>query len=265
MEFDIKKREHPNLRNYKLDDLKLARQFAKRIYDEYGSYLMGVILFGSTARGSQGDYSDIDLLLVIDDISVELSEQLIQSLRIVTEKVIVETSKKLHVVTMKFTAFWEYMRNGDPVAINILRDGFPLVDTGFFLPMQQLLRQGRIRPTMESVYTYFDRAPRTLLNSNWHILQAVLDLYWAVIDSAHAALMRLGEVPPSPEHVGELIREKMVKPKLVEPKYAEIMEDFYKVQKMITSRQLKMMKGSAYDKYRKNAEDFVIRMKNFIG
>ena len=48
---------------------------------------------------------------------------------------------------------------------------------------------------------YFGRAPITLRNSKWHLNQATIDLYWAVIDATHAALMKLGEIPPSPEHI----------------------------------------------------------------
>jgi len=109
------------------------------------------------------------------------------------------------------TSFWEYIRNGDPIAINILRDGVALIDTGFFEPLQVLLRRGRIRPTQESIWLYFIRAPNTLHNSKWHILQATLDIYWACVDACHAALMKIGETPPTPEHVADLLEDKLVK------------------------------------------------------
>lgn len=265
MKFKIEKNNHPNLKSYDIEDLKIARTFTKKVYDEFGDYLMGVILFGSTARKTQTEFSDIDILLILDDLSINLSPEVVEAYRIITEKAIIDTSKRLHVVTMRFTAFWEYVRNGDPVGINILRDGLPLVDTGFFNPLQIMLRQGRIRPTLESIYIYLDRAPKTLLNSNWHIMQGVLDLYWAIIDSAHAALMRLGEIPASPEHVADMIEEKMVKPGLIEEKYAKIMRNFYDLQKMITYRRIETIKGVAYDRYRVDAEDFVDRMKKFVG
>lgn len=165
---------------------------------------------------------------------------------------------------MTFTSFWEYARAGDPVAVNILRDGVALIDTGFFEPVQALLIQGRVRPTHESVWSYFGRAPRTLLNSKWHVMQATLDLYWAVIDAAHSALMHEGAIPPSPEHVSDLLEEKLVKKKLLEQKYADIMEKFYKIMKGITHREIKEVTGKEYDGYLKEANTFVERMKKFI-
>jgi len=95
-------------------------------------------------------------------------------------------------------------------------------------------------------------------------LQATLDLYWAVIDAAHAALMRHGEIPPTPEHVADLLEQKLVKKKLLEHKYVTIMRHFYKLMKMITHREVKEIKGEEYDKYFKSAEDFVKRMREFV-
>jgi len=156
------------------------------------------------------------------------------------------------------------MRAGDPVGINILRDGVALIDSGFFEPLQALLKKGKIRPTSESIWTYYIRAPNTLHNSKWHLLQATLDMYWAVIDAAHAALMKHGEIPPTPEHVADLLEQKLVKKKLLEHKYVLIMRHFYKIMKGIVHREIKEIKGSDYDKYYKTAEDFVKRMREFV-
>jgi len=165
---------------------------------------------------------------------------------------------------MTLTSFWEYMREGDPVSINILRDGIPLEGKDIFNPLQALLIQGRVRPTKESIWAYFARSPRTLLNSKWHVLQATLDLYWAVIDASHAALMKQGEIPPSPEHVADLLEEKLVKKRLIEKKHADTMTKFYKLMKGITHREIKEISGAEYDKYLKEADDFVKRIQEFI-
>ena len=165
---------------------------------------------------------------------------------------------------MTLSSFWEYAKAGDPVVVNILRDGFALYDSGFYNPLQVLLKRGRIRPSEESVWRYFGRAPRTILNSRWHLLQATLDLYWAVIDSAHAALMRKNEIPPTPEHVAHMLDKIFVKKKLLEKKYVETMHKFYKLSKMITHREIKEIRGDQYDLYLKEANDFVQRMRILI-
>ena len=95
-------------------------------------------------------------------------------------------------------------------------------------------------------------------------MQAVLDLYWAVIDAAHSALMKIGEIPPTPEHVADLLEQKLVRKKLLEQKYVTTMRNLYKLMKMITHREIKELKGAEYDKYFKDAADFVARMRKLI-
>ena len=148
--------------------------------------------------------------------------------------------------------------------MNILRDGVALLDTGFFDPLRALLARGRIRPTPEAVWTYFARAPRTLHNSKWHVMQAVMDLYWAVVDAAHAALMKQGEIPPSPEQVADVLDEKLIKPKHIEKKYSDIMRKFYTLQKQIMYRQVREIQGKDYDVHLKDAQAFITRMDEFI-
>ncbi|MBI2574588.1 nucleotidyltransferase domain-containing protein [Candidatus Woesearchaeota archaeon] len=263
MEFRVQTIDNPNLGNYSKDDLGLAYDFSKRIYDEFGNFLKAIILFGSVARNRQKT-GDIDLLVIIDDVTTELSPEIVQAYRIIIEKTVAGTSTKLHVTSLKLSTFWEYIRSGDPIGINILREGVALLDTGFFDPLHALLIRGRIRPSPESIWTYFARAPKTIHNSRWHVLQAALDLYWAVIDSAHAALMKLGETPPSPDHVADLLEQRLVRQGLLDKRYADIMRSFYVLQKQILYREVRELSGVQYDKLLKDAQDFVAQMERFI-
>ncbi len=263
MEFKIQQIENPNLGQYSKDDISLAYDFSRKIYDEFGTFLKAIILFGSVARKGKSS-GDIDLLVIIDDVTVELSPEIVQTYRIVIEKTIAATSTRLHVTSLKLSTFWEYIRAGDPVGINIIRDGVALLDTGFFDPLHALLARGRIRPSPESVWTYFTRAPKTIHNSKWHILQAALDLYWSVIDSAHAALMKLGETPPSPDHVADMLDKQLVQKGLLDRKYSAIMRNFYTLQKKILYRDVKEITGAQYDALLRDAQDFVSAMEKFI-
>jgi len=264
MKFDIPRKEHPNLERYNRHDVDLAHKFANEIYKEMGAIIKAVVIFGSAARNKTTQQSDIDVLIVIDDVNISLSPEMVNAYRIIVNKSIVKTSTRLHITTLRFTAFWDYMRNGDPVGINILRDGVALIDSGFFDPLQALLKKGKIRPTNESIWTYYVRAPNTLHNSRWHLLQATIDLYWAVIDASHAVLMKHGCIPPTPEHVADLLESKLVKKKLLEHKYVITMRHFYKLMKMITHREINDIKGEEYDQYFASAKEFVDRMREFI-
>jgi len=266
MQFTVHSKKHPNIPKYHSEDYTLAKKFADAMHKELADFLKAAVLFGSAARNEKPLYGerDIDILIIINDLTIILSNEVVQAYRVITENIATHVSRRLHITTLKLTTFWEHIRNGDPIAINMLRDGVPLYDVGFFEPAQQLLFQGRIRPSKESIWTYFARAPATITNANWHVLQATLDLYWAVVDSAHAALMKMGEVPPTPGHVAELIDKRLVKTGYVPKKYAHTMDTFYTIQKKITNRQIQNLTGKQFDQYRREAEDFVKTMQSVV-
>ncbi len=263
MEFKVQRRPRPNTEKFSKEHFDTAYKFAEKAYKEFGTFIKCIVLFGSATR-QQVPEGDIDILIVIDDLGIELRPEVVQTYRIITQKLIADISSSLHVTTLKLTSFWEYVKAGDPVAINILRDGVALVDTGMFDPLQMLLRQGRIRPTPEAVWSYFVRAPATIQNSKWHVLQACVDLYWAVVDAAHAALMRIGEVPPSPQHVAALMDDTLVKRRMIDKKYPLMMQNFFMLMKKITHREIKEIRGIDYDRYCKDAEDFINEMKRIV-
>lgn len=264
MEFRIQRKENENIHKYPTDDLEIARRFSRELKKELNDFLLSVVVFGSTARHEATEGSDIDVLVISDDATYIVDESMVEAYRIIVEKLIGKISMKLHVTSMTFTSFWEHAKVGDPVVVNILRDGVALIDQGFFFPLQILLKQGRIRPSEESIWRYFGRAPKTLVNSRWHVLQATLDLYWAVIDSAHAALMRIHEVPPAPDHVADLLENTYVKKKILEKKYVETMRMFYQLMKQITHREVQFVSGQDYEMYYREADAFVKRMKKLI-
>lgn len=264
MEFTVQRKENENIHRYPTEDLKVAQKFTAQLKKELGDFLLASVVFGSVSRKQSGAKSDIDIMIITDDASFVITDPLIEGYRIIVNNLIQRVSLKLHITSMTFTAFWDHVKAGDPVIVNILRDGLPLLDSGFFDPLQRLLKQGRIRPSEESVWRYYGRSPQTLLNSRWHILQATLDLYWSVIDAAHSALMRKNVLPPTPEHVADLLEKTYVKPKLLEKKYADTMRKFYDLSKKITHRELKEVKGNDYEVLYKEAEAFVKRIKTLI-
>ena len=270
MDFSVKKRDPMDVKKYPKEDIDVAYEFTRKVHKEFGTFLRCVVLFGSVAdRPTQMQTSikhegDIDILLVVDDVTYYLSPEVVETYRIVVERTIAETSKRLHVTTLKFTSFWEYVRIGDPIGMNMLRNGVALMDTGFFYPLQLLLHQGRIRPSPEAVNAYFSRAPTTLFNSRWHLLQGTLDLYWAVIDAAHAALMMNGVMPPAPKEVADVLEEKLVKKKILDAKHAKTMRTMYTLSKLILHKKIRDIDGKTYEKYYKDAQDFVEAIKKIV-
>ena len=127
MEFEIKKKGLVNAGQYNKENIDLAYKFASEAYKEFKGLVKSIVLFGSTARGKESN--DIDVLIIVDDVSVNLTREMVETYRIINQKIVSKVSDKLHITTLKLTTFWEYVRAGDPVAINILRDGVAVVKT----------------------------------------------------------------------------------------------------------------------------------------
>ena len=261
MEFDVERRD-PESGDYEKDVLEVSYDFTKLIHKELGDLVRAVVLFGSATHAD--DPHDIDILIIVDDIQIAFTQELQQAYRVIVQNCASAVSNRLHITTLRFSNFWEYVRTADPVVTTVLRDGKPLIDTGFFAPLQLMLQQGRIRPSSEAIWAYWAKAPQVLLSSKWKVLLAVVDLYWAVIDAAHAALMSVGTVPETPEHVPGLLERKFVQKGLLEDHYPDTAQKFYRLQKDIYSRRIERISGARYDKLHQEADAFVKRMREFL-
>src|SRR3989338_3971581 len=102
MKFDIEQKVNPNLKNYREEDLRIAYKFAGDIKKELGNFVKAIVIFGSTAR-KKAVTGDIDILVVVDDISISLAQELVEAYRVIVQKLIVRISTKLHIISLRFT------------------------------------------------------------------------------------------------------------------------------------------------------------------
>lgn len=260
--FQYKKR--PVEYHHDESDIQITKSFANKLKEELHDLLKGVVLFGSAARGTKKPESDLDVLLILDDLSIVLSKEVMTSLRVIIETTASTVSNNFHITTMNISDYWSYVRSGDPIIVNILREGYPVYDEGFFLPMQTLLTEGKIRPTKEAVWAYYQRAPKTLYSAESKYLSMVVDCYWAVIDAAHATLMHIDVVPGAPHHVAELLEKHFVRKRLLEKEYVATLSKLYKLAKDVGHHQLATISGKEVDGLLKEAHEFVKKMKFLI-
>jgi len=267
LKFEIEKRKRKTNVVYPKKELEIAREFAERAYREFGTFIKALVVFGSAAeRKRLAKEADIDVLLILDDVSIVMTRELTQTYRIIIEKILgnMKHGNRLHVQSMKFSSFWEYIRAGDPIAINILRYGISLIDTGVFDPLQMLLDNGRIRPSLESTYSYYAMAPASITRAKNHVLNAVIDLYWASIDATHAALMSLGFVPPTPEHASVMLEKVLVKRGLLKKRHVKIMKNNYELYKGIVHRKIKEIDGKDFDIYKKQTIELINEIRKIL-
>lgn len=260
--FEYKKRQVEY--HYREEDFKKTQELADHLKKELGDLLRGVVLFGSAVRGTNAQASDVDVLLIVDDLTIVFSQEVITSLRVIIENTASSIANNFHITTFKLSEFWEYARQGDPIIVNMLREGKTVFDAGFFQPLQTLLDDGKIRPTKEAVWAYYLRAPKTIKSAQEKILQAIVELYWGVMDASHAALMHVDVVPGAPHEVASLLEKHFVQKHLLEKDFTKTLKMFYKLAKGIGHHQLVDISGNDLDRYIEMAQDYVKRMKFII-
>jgi predicted nucleotidyltransferase len=260
MDFAQKRRFSANEQKYHIENLKVVREFSKSLILEMRSVVKAIVLFGSNTKDTLRKDSDIDLMIVLDNVSVFVTPELREAYRIIVNKLVAESEKQLHIMTVNFSDLWDMARKGDPLLLNVLRYGLAIYDNNLIDPMQYLLEIGKIRPSREAVNNYMARSETLLTETRKHLEDAVLDLYYSVVDMVHATLMIEGMMPPAPKDMPGLFRKRFKGTKL--EKSCGVIEEFYKVAKEI-ERNRGSVDGKLYDALNKRASVFIAALKSY--
>jgi len=263
MDVNIERRDKQTRKHYNDENIDTAYEFTKKIHDELQDLLKAVVLFGSVARKAE-DSNDIDILLLVDDVSIRFTEELVQAYRVIVKKTVIDVDERIHITSMKLSTFWEYVREGDPIATNILREGYPLIDTGIFAPLQHMLHQGRIGSSNEAIWTYINRSEERLVSVDQHFLDAINDLYWSAIDAGQAVLMYMDEAPPSPRHVPNLLKQTLVKSGRLKRRDVKLVRKLYGLSKDIAKGKKTKASPKEVKTLKKDVERFVTTVQNII-
>lgn len=267
MKKSVKTKKIPVARGKLMDEKAIAMDFATKVHQKFDRMLRASILFGSQAKNEAKPSSDIDIILVIDDASINWDLELISWYREELGKIIAAQryGKNLHVNTVKLTTFWQDLMKGDPVILNILRYGESLIDSGaFFTPIKSLLEKGKIKSTPEAVYIALQRAPNHLARSKAAELGSIEGVYWTMVDSAQAALIMAGQTPPSPEHIPDMLKETFVDKDKLNFGFVRAFNDLYLLHKNISYGKVSDIKGAEIDQWQHLAEKFLIEMTRLV-
>lgn len=271
-----KKRLSKKSKNKKIGDVStlklrkesdIAMDFATKLYKKFDKMIKSVVLFGSTSRQSAVVGSDIDIIIILDDVTINWDQELIAWYRQELDKMLRRNpyQKSLHINTIKLSTWWEDLMRGDPVVLNVLRYGEAMIDlAGFFEPLKYLLLKGKIKSTPEAIYSALQRAPVHIARSKFAELNSVEGLYWAMVDSSQAALMAANIPPPSPEHVPVDLKENFVNTGKLKMKYVVWYRDLLVLHKKITHGQLKNLKGIEIDEWQDRTEEFLEVMAQLV-
>ncbi|MCX6747258.1 MAG: hypothetical protein NTU63_03960 [Candidatus Pacearchaeota archaeon] len=274
---DFKKEVHPKedskkgKKNYPTLQLKseseIAMDFATKAYKVFNKMMKSIILFGSSVKQSSVAGSDIDIIVIIDDAAIRWDQELTAWYRQELDRLLRSNpyEKSIHINTIKLTTWWEDLIRGDPVILNILRYGEAMIDlAGFFEPLKNLLINGKIKSTPEAIYNCLQRAPAHFLRSRASELNSIEGLYWAMVDSSHAALIAAGIPPASPEHISVDLKETFVNPGRLKMKYVIWYRDLLFLHKKIAHGEITDLTGVEIDTWQQRTQEFMKVMAQLV-
>jgi len=246
---------------------EIAMDFATKTYQKFNKIIKSIILFGSTAKKTAVAGSDMDIIIILDDVSIKWDQELIAWYRQELEKIVKRNPYKtdLHINTIKLSTWWSDLMRGDPVVINIIRDGKSLIDFGgYFEPLKFLLVEGKIKSTPEAIYSLLQRAPAHISRTKVSELNSIEGLFWAMVDSAQAALIAAGITPSSPEHLPVDLKEVFVNAGKLKMKYVVWYRDLLMLHKRIAHGDVTNLKGVEIDDWQEKTEDFLREMVGLV-
>lgn len=113
---------------------KLISELKNKFHDE----LHSIVLFGSYARGTAQKYSDIDILIILNRKFTDWTERM--NLEIELRKKLYRTVGQVSPKTASIDELNEALENFNPLILNIINYGLPLLDDGSFNKLKDHFR-----------------------------------------------------------------------------------------------------------------------------
>ena len=132
--------------------------------------------------------------------------------------------------------------------------------TGFLIGS---LAKGKIKPSPEAIYSALKRAPYHMSRARYGLYLALDSLYWALVDSSHAALMMTDKVAPSPEHIPEMLDIYFVKKRMLNKKHVDLYREIYGIMHE-SSKNMINVPSKKIDEYQKRADSFINEMARIV-
>lgn len=218
-----------------MDAIKVGAVHRDLALEKFEKYIVSYVCAGTVFTGNATDKSDIDAFVIIDDTDVknisrwDLRDKLTNMMYQMVYEAHARTGvkRKLHVQTYLLTDFWEYLRDGSsPVIMTFLRDGLPFYDKGIYIPWKQLLKMGRIKPSMESIKMHRETGGHFAARAKKKLIEAFAeDSYYACLNPSQGLLMIHGYPATTPKETVRLMEKVFVnEKKILNKKWIKVLE-----------------------------------------
>ena len=214
--------------------------FSKDLIEKVDGLVKSIVLFGSYVENKENEKSDIDLLIIIDDVYAKDLNITVPFYFDNLNKILAdEKYKKIHVTTLTLSKFWEMILNGDPLVLDILRKGEPIIDpAGIFGSLKKMLENGLIKTSPEYLEIMKKRAEEGVNYANLMLIKAFESLYNSVVTISQYYLIKNNINIYSPEDILNKFEELKKKRKISSEVY-NYYKKVYEYMKKIEHREIR--------------------------
>ena len=214
--------------------------FSKDLIEKVDGLVKSIVLFGSYIENKENEKSDIDLLIIIDDVYAKDLNITVPFYFDNLNKILAdEKYKKIHVTTLTLSKFWEMILNGDPLVLDILRKGEPIIDpAGIFGSLKKMLERGLIKTSPEYLEIMKKRAEEGINYVNLMLIKAFESLYNSVVTISQYYLIKNNINIYSPEDILNKFEELKKKRKISSEVY-NYYKKVYEYMKKIEHREIR--------------------------
>lgn len=247
--------------------LEKAKKFADELVKKLGDKVICVVVWGSVSRGEHTAKSDIDVFVVLDDTKLEhdVPFEIRERIRLKILELAKKIDKRITLQYFAFlTDFWDDIRNGEPLVIDVLRLGIPVYDVGVFMPAKRLLLRGRIYSTKEAAFKKMNLAKMSIRRMEDDLRRLMpFHMEQAITSSAQSPIMAMGRLPPGKFEIPRAIKNLFVKNNLLEEEYVKIAEDIQKFADKAEKGEGKIT-GKEVEEHLEKAKKFIERMEKLL-
>jgi uncharacterized protein (UPF0332 family)/predicted nucleotidyltransferase len=255
--------------------LRLTEIHKSLVLQKFEKYVVSYVIGGSFIRGDANKTSDADIFIIINDTDVkrmprlELRERLrsiIAGQHLQEAISFAGVKNTLHIQTYLLTDFWESVKDAHPVIFTFIRDGVPIYDRGTFMPWKTLLRMGKLKPSPEAIDMFMKTAEQTTDMAERRLIDAMIDVYYGVLNPSQALLMLYGVPPPTHKETPKLMEEIFVKKeKMMKKQDLNVLIKSVKLFKEYEHNPKMKISGSQIEILLKETEEFLKTMKKLRG
>jgi uncharacterized protein (UPF0332 family)/predicted nucleotidyltransferase len=255
----MKKRTKEEMTKERFD---IANKFSQETVKKFGPIVKAVVTWGSITRKSFTKKSDIDCLVIVDDATSRITDDIREKIDHDIRDIARSIDKRISVQPVWFLSeFWDMIRNQSPLAYSVLREGWALYDTGFFIPLRKLYDMGAFPTTIRSARMKMESAPKRIERAEKIKAMVVFeDIFYAMLESAQTVISFVGKEPPGIRGSPVALRNYFVESGLLEESYAKDLEDIVIFHKAVEHNEIKIITGQELDAWIERSKKFVARI-----